>query len=101
MASGTRCSGTPGPVFSIAGNLPVSTATVGATLHVDVTAKDNAGNTGRVSCAYAVTYKFLGFDPPVQNGGVTMISAGDAIPLKFDLADFNSAPAGSAQSFVG
>ena len=46
-------------------------------------------------------YKFVGFQPPVKEGSLNEFSAGDAIPVKFQLADFADTPAGNAQSFVG
>ena len=79
----------------------VSTAAVGADLHVAVQASDNAGNTASASCAYAVHYKFVGFRPPVKGGSLNSFTAGDDIPIKFQLADFADQPVGNAQSFVG
>ncbi|MFN8028576.1 MAG: choice-of-anchor U domain-containing protein [Acidimicrobiia bacterium] len=78
----------------------VNATAVGAALNVPVTATDNGGNSATVQCAYAVHYKFTGFDPPVKSG-VTKVEAGDELPLKWKLTDFANAPAGTAASFTG
>ncbi len=60
---------------------------------VSLTGEDNAGNTTTVSCAYSVTFQFLGFFTPVNNLPTTNnANAGQAIPLKWRLLDASGDP---------
>ena len=63
-----------------------STFPVGATT-VNVTATDASGNTANGSFTVTVLYNFAGFFQPVDNLPiVNLVSAGQAIPVKFSLS---------------
>ena len=94
---------------SDAGSLPlqasVSAAAPATTVgmhSITVTGEDNAGNTTTVSCSYSVVYNFTGFFQPVDNlPTLNSVKAGQAIPVKFSLADnqgLNVLASGSPQS---
>jgi hypothetical protein len=69
------------------------TSSVGPNKTVSITGYDNAENSTSKSCAYSVGYKFVGFDRPVDNGGVMNVAkAGQAIPLKWRLLDADDNP---------
>jgi hypothetical protein len=80
---------------------PLDTTSVGAKT-VTCTATDVAGNAASATVSYVVLYKFVGFGPPVDGGGVlNQAKAGQAIPLKWRITDANDEPvAGLAVSSV-
>jgi hypothetical protein len=78
-----------GPVASGA-NVSTSTANTNT---FSVTATDRAGNTSTTSVTYGVHYTFLGFFQPVDMGTVlNIMTAGRAVPLKWQLQDATGAP---------
>ena len=70
----------------------VDTTSVGERT-VDLSGRDLAGHETTVSCPYIVAYRFDGFYPPVDGGGVlNVVKAGRAVPLKWRLTDVSDAP---------
>jgi hypothetical protein len=68
------------------------TTEVGAK-RVSLTVEDRAGNRVTVLCAYRVEYRFEGFFAPVDGAGaVNVVTAGQAVPLKWRLADAGGVP---------
>lgn len=86
-------SGVASCVGTVANGTTIDTSSVG-TKSFTVNASDNAGNHAQaVTHNYTVTYDFLGFSAPVNNGDVLNVAkAGQAIPLKFQVLDANGAP---------
>ena len=92
---------------SDAGSRPVSTSvsasastTTGGAHTVDLTGRDNAGNTVTASCPYVVGgYTFAGFASPLPK---STIKAGSTLPLKFQLLNASGLPIGDteAQSLI-
>ena len=92
---------------SDAGSRPVSTSvsasastTTGGAHTVDLTGRDNAGNTVTASCPYVVGgYTFAGFASPLPK---STIKAGSTLPLKFQLLNASGQPIGDteAQSLI-
>jgi hypothetical protein len=69
---------------------------------VCVRGTDSLGNVGDSTCqSFLVTYKFEGFESPVDNGVVNVAKAGQAIPLKWRLTDYYDVPIEDPASFVG
>jgi hypothetical protein len=56
-----------------------------------LTATNGVCLTATQSAQFAVTYNFLGFLPPVANGGSRLFKLGSTIPVKFQLGDANGA----------
>ena len=56
-----------------------------------LTATNGVCSTSTQSVAFAVDYNFLGFLPPVPNGGSGIFKLGSTIPIKFQLGDANGA----------
>jgi hypothetical protein len=74
------------------GSVSLDTSSVGSHTKT-VEAEDNVGHKVSNSCTYSVSYKFVGFDSPVDNNGVlNAAKAGQAIPLKWRLLDASSNP---------
>ena len=48
--------------------------------------RDEDGDVAEYTGAVATVYAFTGFFSPVDNGGLNMVKAGQAIPIKFSLA---------------
>lgn len=83
-AADTGESGVDGAASTLSGL--VDTSTIG-TKSVLYTAVDNVGHSATKTCSYGVIFDFHGFFQPVDNGGVyNVVTAGRAIPLKFDLS---------------
>jgi hypothetical protein len=81
-------------------NVPADTSSVGAKT-ASLTGYDNVGNRTTVACPYSVAYKFVGFDSPIDNGGVlNQAKAGLAIPLKWRLLDANDQPVTNLSSYT-
>jgi probable HAF family extracellular repeat protein len=77
-----------------------NTAQVG-TFTANVTGYDNAGNTSSVACSYSVTYLFQGFSAPIDNlPTVNSAKAGQAIPIKWRVTNFQGVGVGDPASFV-
>jgi hypothetical protein len=75
------------PVYGSADTSSVGTKTV------LLTGFDNAGNSSSRSCSYTVGYAFDGLYAPVDRPNTMNVSkAGQAIPLKWRLTDYNGAP---------
>jgi hypothetical protein len=95
-ASWTASDGGSGLTGAASGNITLTVNSVGAkTLNVPAGfVKDNVGHDGpAASCNYSVGYKFFGLDAPVDKPNTYNLSkAGQAIPLKWRLLDYNNAP---------
>jgi Tol biopolymer transport system component len=66
----------------------VDTSTVGFKF-VSCTATDNAGNVGNANANYQVIYDYAGFFQPVDNLPlVNIVTAGQAVPVKFSLTGY-------------
>jgi len=77
---------------------PVDTGSVGGHT-VSCSAIDGAGNSATGSANYQVTYGFVGFSAPVDNGGVlNRANAGRTIPMKWRLVDADGAPVSDLSS---
>jgi hypothetical protein len=63
---------------------PIDTRFIG-TFEFVVFAADQAGNPIYKRTHYTVVYPFDGFAVPINNGSLTDLKAGDAVPLKFSL----------------
>src|SRR5690606_37828929 len=61
---------------------------------------DQAGNSTPVACPYHVRYHIAGFEAPVTMGAVNKANAGQNIPLKWRLTDYNVQGVSSTASFV-
>jgi hypothetical protein len=77
------------------------TATVLGTNRVCVRGTDALGNTGDAACQYfAVQGKFDGFFSPIENNVVNVAKAGQSIPVKWRLTDFNDVAIDDPTSFT-
>jgi hypothetical protein len=73
---------------SVADGAPLDTSTVG-TKTFQVSAMDNAGNSGTKSVAYSVVYDFDGFLWPLENlPRVNRWKAGRPVPVRFSLGSY-------------
>ena len=89
-------SGPESPVVSAS----VSTAAAG-TYTVELTGSDNAGNSTTVDCPYSVGYNFTGFFSPIDNPPiVNKANAGETIPVKWRITDYNGVGISDPASFV-
>ena len=78
----------------------VGTAQAG-TFTVSLTGSDTAGNSRTVVCSYTVGYRFEGFFAPVDNlPTVNKANAGQAIPIKWRITDYNGVGISDPASFV-
>ncbi len=74
------------------------TSAVG-TFYAPVTGHDQAGWSTTVSCPYTVGYRFSGFFQPIDNDSVNSAKAGQAIPVKWRLTDFEGVGVSDPTSF--
>jgi len=77
----------------------VSTSTVGSN-NATVTASDTAGNPVTKTCPYKVTYRFSGFQQPIDSNALNSAKAGRTVPVKWRLTDWNGSPVSDPASFV-
>lgn len=71
------------------------------TFAATVTGHDLAGNATTVTCGYAVAYKFVGFATPIDNlPTVNSAKAGQTIPVKWQITDFQGVGVADPSSFV-
>lgn len=88
QVSATVADALSGPLSATA-TANADTSSVG-TKTVTVTGYDNAGNSATASCSYTVGYNFEGLSAPVDRPTTLNVSkAGQAIPLKWRLTDYN------------
>jgi len=83
-----------------------ATATFAATRlgfnEVCVAASDANGNAANPVCqTFLVTYKFTGFEGPIDNGLLNTASAGQTIPVRWQITDANGSPIANPGSFLG
>ena len=91
VVTATVSDGLSGPL-SVTANSSADTSSVGSKT-VSITGYDNAGNSTTVSCPYTVGYRFDGLYAPVDRPNTLNVSkAGQAIPLKWRLTDYNNDP---------
>jgi hypothetical protein len=89
-------SGAQSPVVSAS----VSTAAAG-TYTVELTGSDIAGNSTTVDCPYSIGYNFTGFFSPIDNlPVVNKANAGQTIPVKWRITDYNGVGISDPASFV-
>ena len=99
VATATVQDSTSGPVYPMV-HSAVSTTTAGAG-SVSLTGADNAGRTTTVSCPYSVGYVFSGFFQPIDNPPMAnKANAGQAIPAKWRITDYNGVGISDPASFV-
>jgi hypothetical protein len=78
------------------------TALILGTNWVCVRGTDVLGNLGAASCQYfTVEGRFEGFFSPIVNDSVNVARAGQSIPVKWRLTDFNHDPIDDPTSFTG
>lgn len=71
---------------SATGTVTLGTSTVGTRTASSPTVSDNVGLTASASCTYRVVYPWTGFVAPVDNPpAVNLVTAGQAVPVKFSL----------------
>ena len=71
------------------------------TFTVNVTGSDLAGNSTTVGCSYRVTYRFEGFSAPIDNlPTINVAKAGQTIPVKWRLTNFQGAGIADPASFL-
>jgi hypothetical protein len=88
-----------GPVQPVVA-APVGTNAVG-TGTVELTGTDHAGRRSTMSCPYSVVYNFDGFLAPVVNPPASnRTAAGQVVPIRWKLTDFNGAPVDGTANFV-
>ena len=97
--SATVSDGESGPAAT-AVSAAANTSQVG-TFTVDLTGYDNAGNSTTVACSFSVRYLFQGFSAPIDNlPTVNSARAGQAIPIKWRVTNFQGVGVGDPASFV-
>jgi hypothetical protein len=70
--------------------------------NVCVHGTDSLNNIGDATCqTFLVTYKFDGFYSPIDNDFMNVVKAGQAIPAKWRLTDYNDVPIDDPASFTG
>jgi len=78
------------------------TATTTGTHQVCAGGTDSQGNTGGETCqSFLVTYQFDGFFSPIDNNALNLVKAGQAVPAKWRLTDYNGTPIDNTTSFAG
>lgn len=88
-----------GPVATSV-SAPANTSTAG-TFSVNLTGEDLAGRTKVKSCSYTVGYVFTGFFQPIDNlPTVNKANAGQTIPVKWRITDYNGVGISTPASFV-
>lgn len=89
--NGTFTDGGSGPASGSTSS-PANTSSAGGKT-VTLSKTDNVGNVGNAPCGYTVGYRFDGFYAPVDKPNTMNVSkAGQAVPLKWRLTDYNNAP---------
>jgi hypothetical protein len=60
----------------------------------------NPGGTTTEDCGYTVTYRFQGFQQPIDTDAVNKVKAGRTVPVKWRLTEWDGTPVSDRASFV-
>jgi hypothetical protein len=60
----------------------------------------NLAGTATEDCGYTVTYRFEGFQQPIDTGVVNRVKAGRTVPVKWRLTEWDGSPVDDRASFV-